>query len=199
MKKYLYSIKEIHPTLPENTYIRILNGPGGRSYGLRALRGFYRNPKIYWADDFNREAYIYLYLNGRLLDNHESIMRMAKDLKAEDIGSVMKFYDLKGWEVKKMEFLHAISTYLPDDAETHVKLALNYRDMAMYDDAVSELKAALAIKPDNLNFHYNLGLIYMAKGENDLAIKEFEAAKAKMFVDYVKKRSELKNNNIHTH
>lgn len=187
MKGYLYSLKEIQPTLPENTYIRILNGPGGRSYGQRALRGFYRNPKIYWADDFNREAYIYLYLNGRLLDNHESIMQMGKDIKTEDIGSVMKFYDLKGWEVKKLEFLHAISTSLPDDAETHVKLALNYRDMKMYDDAISEYKAALAIKPSDLNIHYRLGMIYMAKGEYDLAIKEFELAKAKEFVEYVEK------------
>lgn len=187
MKGYLYSLKEIQPTLPENTYIRILNGPGGRSYGQRALRAFYRNPKIFWAEERKEGAYIYLYLNGYVLDKHESIMRMAKEIKKDDLDYVMKFYDVKGSEMQKLELLRAISASLPGEAEVHVKLALNYRDMEMYDDAISEYKAALAIKPDDINIHYSLGMVYIEKGEYDLAIKEFELANAKEFVEYVKK------------
>lgn len=188
MQDFLYSLKKIQPSFPENAYVNVLHGPSGVSYMQRAIRAFYKNPKIYWTEEPRDNAYIYLYLNDRLLESHESVLKMGKYIQIGDIGYVLRFYQLKGLEKEKLELLlQVISASRSKDAEIHFRLALTYREIKMWDDAENEFKAALIIRPDDMKTHYELGLFYMAKGEYGLAIKEFELAKAKEFVEYIKK------------
>lgn len=51
MKRFLYSLKKVQPTFPENSYVHVVNGPVGRAYIQQSLRAFYGNSKIYWIDD----------------------------------------------------------------------------------------------------------------------------------------------------
>lgn len=105
MESFLNSMKKLQPSLPEDAYVRVLHGPGGRSYVTRALRAVYKNPKIYWLDEPKKDAYIFIVLNGYLLNDHESIMKLAKVISDEEVGYVMRFYELHQWETGKSEFL----------------------------------------------------------------------------------------------
>jgi len=199
MDWFLYSLKKIQPSLPENAHVRVLHGPGGRSYVMRALKAFYRNPKIYWIDEPEKDAYIYLYLNGYVVENHKSLMRLAYYVKNEDIRYVARFYELKGRHNEKLEMLRAISESSYNDAEKHVSLSIIYRDMTMWDDAVYELERACSIAPGNIGLHYDLGMAYLAIGRYDPAVKEFEIVTsadsgrkfpmAKGFTEYIKKQA----------
>ena len=173
MRKFLFSLKKIQPTLPENSYICLLAGPEG-SYTLPSVRAFYKNPKIYWTDDPRKDAYIYLYFNDRVIDKHESIMRVIDAIQPDDIGYVLKFYDLKRMEKEKIEFLRSISLLYFKDAEIHFKLAITFRNMGMLDDAETEFKAALAITPMDMESHYYLGLLYALEKKYDQATGELQ-------------------------
>lgn len=151
MKWFLYSLKDIQPSFPENSYVRVINGPTGKSYTQRALRAFYRNPKIFCIDEPKEGAYVYLYLNDYIVDEHNSLMRLVSYVKKEDIPYILMFYEFKRENKEKLEMLRAISQAKPYEADIHFRLAVTYRKMNMYDDAISEYKAALAIKADDKN------------------------------------------------
>ena len=51
MERFLYSLREVQPTFPENSYVHVVNGPASRAYIQQSLRAFYGNPKIYWVDN----------------------------------------------------------------------------------------------------------------------------------------------------
>lgn len=51
MKRFLSSIKKVQPRFPKNSYIHVVDPPTGRAYIQRSLRGFYKNPDIFWVDD----------------------------------------------------------------------------------------------------------------------------------------------------
>lgn len=197
-KQFLYSLKEIQPSFPENSYVHIIGG--SRSYMQRSLRAYYRNPKIYWTDDPGKATHVYLYVNGHFLDRHESIMPGVKYfvefLKEGSIDHLMRLYDLKGWKVQKLELLRAISESAYNDADAHFWLAIIYKDMAMWGDAISEFKTVLSIAPNSIDARYQLGLVYMAVEKFNLAMKEFEfvandkvsilASDAKQDIKYIK-------------
>lgn len=51
MKRFLYSLKKVQPTFPQNSYVHVVDGPVGRAYIQQSLRAFYKNPKIYWVNN----------------------------------------------------------------------------------------------------------------------------------------------------
>lgn len=174
MKIFLSNFKNLQPSLSENSSVHIINSPIGRAYIQQSLRAFYGNPKIYWVDDPIKAAYTYLVVNDNLFNKHKSIMRMSKSIGTDDIGPVMKFYELKGWNNEKLELLDAISTSAFNDAKMHYRLAQIYQDMKMLDNAETEYRTALIITPYDVEAHYNLGLLYISKKQHDKSIEEFK-------------------------
>ena len=59
----------------------------------------------------------------------------------------------------------------PLNAETHLALGMIYNKKDRLDDALTELKTALAIKPDLINIYQEMYLIYKKKGMEDEANK----------------------------
>jgi Flp pilus assembly protein TadD len=60
----------------------------------------------------------------------------------------------------------------------HQELGLAYEQLGRYDDALTELKQAVALSPDVQALHFFLGRIYRRTGRGEEAAKEFaEAAK----------------------
>lgn len=66
-------------------------------------------------------------------------------------------------------------------------LGIAYHNKAMYDEAITEYKKAIEIKPTDYSTHYNLGVVYGLKGMYGEAIAEY------------KKAIEIKPNDYSTH
>lgn len=68
----------------------------------------------------------------------------------------------------------------PFNAETHLALGMIYNKNNLLDDALSELKTALTIKPDLVNIYQEMYLIYKKKGmenEANRALASYEKLK----------------------
>lgn len=62
------------------------------------------------------------------------------------------------------------------DAEEHVERAHSYYEARRWDDAVAELRRALALNPYRAEWHFNLGLTYEAAGRYEDAVRAFRDA-----------------------
>lgn len=68
----------------------------------------------------------------------------------------------------------------PFSAETHLALGMVYNKNNLLDDALSELKMALTLKPDLVNIYQEMYLIYKKKGmenEANRALASYEKLK----------------------
>ena len=64
----------------------------------------------------------------------------------------------------------------PDNASAHQNLAAAYIQLNQFDDAISELRAALKLSPDSPQLHYDLGLALKMQDNIAAAIPELETA-----------------------
>lgn len=64
----------------------------------------------------------------------------------------------------------------PDSYYVRNYMGLVYADQGRINDAISEFKAAIKLKPDFANAHYNLGVAYISLGRSAEAINEFKIA-----------------------
>lgn len=80
IERFLYSLKKMQPTFPENSYVHVVNGPTGRAYIQQSLRAFYGNPKIYWVDDPTKVA----------LKNGDSLFVIFHNIAAGKVENVWK-------------------------------------------------------------------------------------------------------------
>lgn len=53
MERFLYSLKDVQPTFPENSYVHVVNKPTKQAFIQQSLRAFYKNSKIYWTDNLD--------------------------------------------------------------------------------------------------------------------------------------------------
>lgn len=198
-------LKSKRENFPANSLVYLLNVPSSGAFWEPMVRLYYNDSSVDVSRypimlDFNRyqNVYEYLYLYGYLLDDHPSIIRLAKIIKTEDIGFIVKFYDLKGWHKEKIEVLQEISTFAFKDADMHYRLAFLYKEMNMLDEAENEFRGALIVTPHDTSIHNDLGLLYLQKREYGKALEEFEtvtkdgsspaAPMAAKFIKYIKKK-----------
>lgn len=80
IERFLYSLKKMQPTFPENSYVHVVNGPTGRAYIQQSIRAFYGNPKIYWVDDPTKAV----------LKNGDSLFVIFHDIAAGKVENVWK-------------------------------------------------------------------------------------------------------------
>jgi type IV pilus biogenesis/stability protein PilW len=66
----------------------------------------------------------------------------------------------------------------PDNPEFHNAIALGYRDLGKYPEAIHHLQKALELKPGFPDAENNLGTVYLMQGRVDTAIPLFEKAAA---------------------
>jgi hypothetical protein len=52
LASFIREMKRILPVIPVNSYITISNPPEGRAFTQSSLRAFYKNPRIFWKDDY---------------------------------------------------------------------------------------------------------------------------------------------------
>jgi tetratricopeptide (TPR) repeat protein len=77
-----------------------------------------------------------------------------------------------------VEFENALR--IKEDANLHHALGISYRNLYRYDEAIKELRRAIALNPNFGEAHNDLGVEYGRKGLYDEAIREFNVAIAKM-------------------
>lgn len=166
---------------PPNSLVYLINSPSSAAFWEPMVRVYYNDSSVKVTRypniaDFSRykEVYAYLYINGTLVDNDKSIIRLANYINSGDIDYVLKFYEIKGQEKEKVAFLRGFSALFYNDPDIHYKLALIFRDMRMWSDSESEFKAALIISPFNMKTHYYLGLLYISEKRYELANKELQ-------------------------
>ena len=75
-----------------------------------------------------------------------------------------------------LESLEAALKLDPTDAESRYMLGMAYAKAGRMEDALREVKEAVATEPDNPEFHQALALILERKGDKDGALAEFEKA-----------------------
>jgi len=73
-------------------------------------------------------------------------------------------------------FLLAAVSAFADTAEEHFKKGIDLANSGKYDEAVLELKQALALEPKSYKCHLNLGLVYANQKRYDEAMKAIETA-----------------------
>jgi len=66
----------------------------------------------------------------------------------------------------------------PKVALAHANLGAFYGEKNRLDDAIAQLREALALDPQYAKAHYNLAVAYLRKNETELALKHFERALA---------------------
>ncbi|MDO8707086.1 MAG: hypothetical protein Q7K23_00240 [Pseudomonas sp.] len=179
-------IKNKHENIAPDSLVYFINIPSSSAFWKPMFRVYYgmesieveRYPHI---PDFRQhqysKIYLYLYLYGRLFEDHKSIMQMANEIKTEDIGYAVKFYEFNEWKKGEIEFLKAVSV-ASDDAERHFMIAKYYWDMDMLNEAESEFRTSLSFSSSNsqlnIDAHYELGILYIAIKKYDKAMSEFE-------------------------
>jgi tetratricopeptide (TPR) repeat protein len=63
----------------------------------------------------------------------------------------------------------------PQDAE-HIIQGTTYDGQQLYDKAIAEFDAAIALKPDQARPYYMRGMVYVHQGKPDQALLDFDKA-----------------------
>src|SRR4051812_18451270 len=77
--------------------------------------------------------------------------------------------------MSRLEQLLALHTEFPQDAFTHYSLAIEYANAGQADNAISELRALIASKPDYVPAYQMLAQTLTKEGKNDAAREAFES------------------------
>jgi tetratricopeptide (TPR) repeat protein len=75
------------------------------------------------------------------------------------------------------EFRRKLAEHVPEhDAGSHYDLGLAFKEMGLYDDAISEFQIALRAGQDRLKVFEELGQCFLLKGQNNIAVKVLSRA-----------------------
>lgn len=185
MRGFLYSLKEVLPTIPENSYVHVKGDVGaGRAYIQQSLRAFYRNSKIYWTNDphtvklKNGEQIIIIFYRKEtapaLASNDDLSVLIYKGLPEREI-KMLYYTRMDNKELNNENLNHAISN-IEQRYEVLSSLGYLYYNIKNNNRAINSFKEALKINPSDYRLKEDLALIYEGQGQLKEAKALFEEA-----------------------
>jgi hypothetical protein len=123
--------------------------PGSQAGGVAALPSEYVEQLS--SEQQQMLSYLFrLQVNPRDTDAHRSLATVYDTLAQQNPAYLP--YAIRHWEY--------VTTALPNDGDALTQLATDYFHAQRTDQAISTVKKALAVNPDNVNANYVLGVFY---------------------------------------
>jgi tetratricopeptide (TPR) repeat protein len=128
-------------------------------------------------------GYIYSALMAQQMENYQTLVDEYDKLFA--LGHYPKsalnqvvYYNLNQLEKpeKALEYIKLAQEKYPEDNEFQKTAVDVYIKMDKMDDAINELKEAIALEPDNAKLYSNLGMLYDSQGDSEMAMEQYSKA-----------------------
>jgi spermidine synthase len=142
------------PPLPPSDRARV-GTPEGRYVLGKALLG----------KGFPREAETEFALAGGMSSSHV-------DSRLEEAQLLIQ----RGMALKAVRILEDLLASRRGESKSHFLLGMAYRQQGLPEQALTEVKQAVALAPDNIEYRLRLATIWRERGDLTQAMKEYEAA-----------------------
>ena len=148
------------------------------------------NPKFFKARVSLARAHFIGGRSSEAVHSLETAKSSCPNFYTENLNDLMQMLRIEESEEAIRRGFHEILEERPSSAQVSREIAIEAIQNGNYNEAVRELKKAIALKPDYPDLHNYLGIAYGNNGMTDDAIEEFEVA-LKINPYYLKARLNL--------